>query len=125
VSFWEEVRGRQGHAPQIWVAEAGSPVARCASIRAALFMRAIDGFEMRSILITAPILIAGIAVATSAIAQQLPLLKTGGCPPGFRESGAYCVAGEDTRTLAVPKTGPCPAGWITSGAYCKRPAERP
>ena len=44
-------------------------------------------------------LIAGIAIATSAAAQQLPLPKSGGCPPGFRESGGYCVAGEDTRTL--------------------------
>src|SRR4051812_37020173 len=32
-------------------------------------------------------------------AQQLPLPKSGGCPPGFRESGGYCFAGEDTRTL--------------------------
>jgi hypothetical protein len=54
---------------------------------------------MRSILITAPMLIAGIAIATSAAAQQLPLPKSGGCPPGFRESGGYCFAGEDTRTL--------------------------
>jgi hypothetical protein len=56
--------------------------------------------------------------------SQLPLPKSGGCPPGFRESGGFCVAGEDTRTLAIPKTGPCPAGWITSGNYCTRPAER-
>ena len=41
-------------------------------------------------------LIAGIAIATSAAAQQLPLPKSGGCPPGFRESGGYCFAGEDT-----------------------------
>ena len=47
---------------------------------------------MRSILI-----IAATIFATSAYAQQLPLPKSGGCPPGFRESGAYCVAGEDTR----------------------------
>jgi hypothetical protein len=69
-------------------------------------------------------LIAGVAFATSAAAQQLPLPKQGGCPPGTRESGGFCVAGEDTRTLAIPTTGPCPSGWITSGAYCTRPAER-
>jgi hypothetical protein len=74
---------------------------------------------MRSLLI-----IAATIFATSAAAQQLPLPKSGGCPPGFRESGGFCVAGEDTRTLAIPKTGPCPSGWITSGAYCTRPAER-
>ena len=67
---------------------------------------------MRSILITAPILIARTAFATSAAAQQLPLPKSRGCPPGFRESGAYCVAGEDTwwqyrvrRTKAAASAG--------------------
>jgi hypothetical protein len=54
---------------------------------------------MRSILI-----IAATIFATSAYAQQLPLPKSGGCPPGFRESGAYCVADEDTRTLAMPRS---------------------
>jgi hypothetical protein len=49
-------------------------------------------------------MIAAIAFTTSAAAQQLPLPKSGGCPPGFRASGSYCVSGEDTRTLAVPKT---------------------
>jgi hypothetical protein len=64
-----------------------------------------------------------IATATSAVAQQqLPLPKSGGCPPGFRESGGYCTPGSDTRTDAIPKTGPCPAGYITSGAYCTRPS---
>jgi hypothetical protein len=77
---------------------------------------------MRSILIIGA---AAIFAATSAAAQQLPLPKQGGCPPGFRESGAYCVAGEDSRTEAIPRTaGPCPAGWITSGNYCTKPAER-
>jgi hypothetical protein len=51
------------------------------------------------------------------------LPRQGGCPPGWRESGAYCTAGEDTNTLAIPRTGPCPAGWITSGAYCTRPSK--
>jgi hypothetical protein len=71
------------------------------------------------------LIVMGVAFATSAAAQQLPLPKSGGCPPGFRESGAYCVAGDDTRTLAVPKTGStCPAGWITSGSYCTKPDGR-
>jgi hypothetical protein len=57
------------------------------------------------------------------LAEQLPLERRGGCPPGWRESGGHCVAGEDTRTQAVPRgTGPCPQGWITSGAYCTRPS---
>jgi hypothetical protein len=65
-----------------------------------------------------------VALAGPAAAQQLPLPKHGGCPPGWRESGGHYVAGQDTRTLAVPRTsGPCPAGWITSGQYCTRPAE--
>jgi hypothetical protein len=59
------------------------------------------------------------------LAEQVPLPKVGGCPPGWRESGSFCVTGEDTRTLAIPKTGStCPAGWITSGSYCTRPSPR-
>jgi hypothetical protein len=81
---------------------------------------------MRSILITAPILITGAAFATSAAAQQLPLPKSGGCPPGFRESGAYCVAGEDTWTLAIPRAPNqgCRVGWVGHGAYRSRKADR-
>jgi hypothetical protein len=58
------------------------------------------------------------------LAQQVPLPKRGNSPHGTRESGGYCVAGEDTRTQAIPRTaGPCPAGWITSGNYCTRPSK--
>ena len=66
-----------------------------------------------------------IATATSAVAQQqLPLPKQGGCPPGFRESGSFCVPGEDTRNLAVPRqpNQGCPAGWVGQGSYCTRPS---
>jgi hypothetical protein len=95
---------------------------------------------MKSILIiAAAVMLAVLPIAASApavdeegrlpsgytqLAQQVPLPKRGNCPPGTRESGGYCVAGEDTQTLAIPRTGPCPSGWITSGAYCTRPAER-
>jgi hypothetical protein len=44
-------------------------------------------------------------ITTSAAAQQLPLPKSGPCPPGTRESGSFCVSGDDSRTLAIPKTG--------------------
>jgi hypothetical protein len=51
---------------------------------------------MRSILI-----IAAATFATSAAAQQLPLPRHGGCPPGYRESGGYCVAGEDHEAITM------------------------
>jgi hypothetical protein len=72
---------------------------------------------MRSILITPPILITGAAFATSAAAQQLP---------PARESGAYCVAGEDTWTLAIPRAPNqgCRVGWVGHGAYRSRKADR-
>jgi hypothetical protein len=51
------------------------------------------------------------------LTEQVPVPKHGRCPPGWRESGSYCVTGEDTKTQAVPKVGStCPAAWITSGS---------
>jgi hypothetical protein len=75
---------------------------------------------MKSILIiAAAVMLAVLPIAASApavdeegrlpsgytqLAQQVPLPKRGNCPPGTRESGGYCVAGEDTQTLAIPRT---------------------
>jgi hypothetical protein len=73
-----------------------------ASIRAALFMRAIDGFEMRSIFDHCADADRGDSFRHLCYARQLPLPKSGGCPPGFRESGGYCVAGEDRDTEDRP-----------------------
>jgi hypothetical protein len=43
-----------------------------------------------------------------------------------RESGAYCVAGEDTWTLAIPRAPNqgCRVGWVGHGAYRSRKADR-
>ena len=39
----------------------------------------------------------------------------------LRESGAYCVAGEDTRTLAIPRAPNqgCPVGWLGTGPIAR------
>jgi hypothetical protein len=81
---------------------------------------------MRSILITAPILIAGDSFRHLCRRPTTTLPKSGGCPPGFRESGKYCVASEDTWTLAIPRAPNqgCPVGWVGHGAYCSRLADR-
>jgi hypothetical protein len=53
-----------------------------------------------------------------ARAQPLPLPKTGQCPSGYRESGAYCAPTFYRSPVAVPKQGQCPSGFAQSGAYC-------
>ena len=79
---------------------------------------------MRSILITAPILITGAAFATSAAAQQLPLPKSGGCPPGSRER--RILRRRRGHLVAIPRAPNqgCRVGWVGHGAYRSRKADR-
>jgi hypothetical protein len=57
-------------------------------------------------------------LAPAALAQPLPLPKTGQCPSGYRESGGYCAPTSDRAPVAVPKVGQCPSNWMQSGNYC-------
>jgi hypothetical protein len=52
------------------------------------------------------------------LASALSVPKSGPCPSGYRESGAYCAPMNDRARPAVPKIGACPSGWVQSGNYC-------
>jgi hypothetical protein len=58
------------------------------------------------------------AFVLPALAQPLPLPKTGQCPSGYRESGGYCAPTSDRAPPAIPKQGQCASNWVQSGNYC-------
>ena len=62
--------------------------------------------------------IATVVFTASAVAQPLPLPKTGSCPSGYTESGGFCSPMRRDAPVAVPKVGQCPSNWTQSGAYC-------
>jgi hypothetical protein len=62
--------------------------------------------------------IIAVALASSALAQPLPVPKTGPCPSGYRESGGVCAPTSDRSAVAVPKRGQCPSGWASLAHYC-------
>jgi hypothetical protein len=66
--------------------------------------------------------ILGTALCAATVVDQRPALFK--LTHYLRESGAYCVAGEEPRTLAIPRAPNqgCPVGWVGHGAYCSRPA---
>ena len=57
-------------------------------------------------------------LALPAVAQPMPLPKTGSCPSGYTESGGYCAPMRRDAPVAVPKIGQCPSGFVQSGAHC-------
>lgn len=70
-----------------------------------------------------PILIlAGLVLASPALAQGLPIPRDGGrpCPHGYVGSGSYCTPTSDRSRAAVPRPqrGVCPHGWSPSGSAC-------
>ena len=68
--------------------------------------------------------IAFAVAATSAIAEPLPVVKQGTCPPGYRESGGYCAPMTRDAPDAIPKRGACPSGWASGASYCTRMPRR-
>jgi hypothetical protein len=74
------------------------------------------------------ILLAVLFVPLAAMAQPLPVPKTGSCPPGFYESGGHCAPMKRDAPPAIPKgKGQCPSGWRSEAHYCvemKRPPGR-
>jgi hypothetical protein len=65
-------------------------------------------------------LIAVLLAATAAVAQPLPVPKTGSCPAGYASGASYCSPMQGTRRDAIPKVGQCPSGFMQSGNYCLR-----
>jgi hypothetical protein len=58
--------------------------------------------------------------ATAALAEPLPIPKTGGsCPHGYLQSGSYCMPSAGAQDAIVkPPSGNCPFGWLASGGAC-------
>jgi hypothetical protein len=60
-----------------------------------------------------------VLLATSALAQPLPLPKTGPCPSGYTSEASYCMPTSTRAPVAIPKVGECPSGYVTLGPhYC-------
>jgi hypothetical protein len=55
-------------------------------------------------------------LAPPALAQPMPLPKSGQCPSGYRESGGYCAPTSERAPVAVPKVH----GSALAGSPAKR-----
>jgi hypothetical protein len=66
--------------------------------------------------------IIAVALASSALAQPLPVPKTGPCPSGYRESGGFCAPMTRDAPAAIPKVKgqQCPSGYASGASYCTR-----
>ena len=58
-----------------------------------------------------------VLLTTVAVAEPLPVAKSGQCPASYRESGGYCVPTSGA-PAAIPKLGVCPSGWASEASYC-------
>jgi hypothetical protein len=58
----------------------------------------------------------GVAQATVAGAEPLPVPKQGSCPSSYRESGGFCMPISERAPAAIPKVGVCPGNWY-DGAW--------
>jgi hypothetical protein len=57
--------------------------------------------------------------ATSALAESLPLPKTGLCPSGYTSEASDCMPTSTRAPVAIPKVGDCPSGYVPLGPhYC-------
>ncbi len=66
-----------------------------------------------------------LGLTVPAVAEPIPLPKTGVCPDGYASGAAYCMPIRRDARVAVPRVGPCPSGFRESGGYCvdmKRPS---
>jgi hypothetical protein len=68
---------------------------------------------MRTVIVAVTVIVA----SSAALAEPLPVPKTGTCPSGFRESGGFCAPMTRDAPMAVPKPKgqQCPSGFAQSG----------